>query len=41
MQAIKRTVPDEHPFIVDNTDILSGQIANLAILYFPQLVGNL
>lgn len=37
----QRTVFDELLFIVDDTDVLPGQVANLAVLDFPQFIGNL
>ena len=40
-QAIRRTVLDEHLFIVDDTDVLPRQVVDLAVLHFPQFVGHL
>ena len=37
----QRTVFDELLFIVDDADVISGQVDNLAVLHFPQLIGNL
>lgn len=37
----QRTVFDELLFIVDDTDVLPGQVANLAVLDFPQFIGDL
>ena len=37
----QRTVLDEHLFVFDDGDVFLGQVADLAIFHFPQLVSDL
>lgn len=38
---MKHTLLDEHLFVVDDTDVFPGQVADLTTLYLPQFVGYL